>query len=294
MSQALVLRSTTDIERYMGEISRHPLLSREQELKIANRLVNENDIEAAHQLVVSNLRFVVKVAHEYKGYGLQLIDLIQEGNIGLMMAVKKFDPAKGYRLISYAVWWIRAYIREYITRSWSLVKIGSSGAQRKLFFKLRSTRSKIEQTSETNATSEAIAKELGVKEKDVVSMEMRLASRDFSLDNTLDDGARATHLDMLADDVQDSPEALVAEAEERKLLSAHVGEAMSELSDKERYIVEEHLLSEDPRTLQDIGNEFSVSRERIRQIESRAIKKLRGSIEKQQIEKIQIPAFVAG
>jgi len=170
------------IDRYVAEINKYPLLTREEEVALAERYRKDGDLEAAHQLVVSNLRFVVKIAHEYRGYSLKLLDLIQEGNIGLMMAVKKFDASKGYRLISYAVWWIRAYIQNFIMRSWSLVKLGTTQAQRKLFFKLRSERERADREAgegET-ATTKALAGRLEVAETDVVDMEARLAARDFS------------------------------------------------------------------------------------------------------------------
>ncbi len=264
------------IDRYVGEINKYPLLTREQEVALAERYRRDSDLEAAHQLVVSNLRFVVKIAHEYRGYSLKLLDLIQEGNIGLMMAVKKFDASKGYRLISYAVWWIRAYIQNFIMRSWSLVKLGTTQAQRKLFFKLRSERERADREAgegET-ATTKALAGRLEVAETDVVDMEARLAARDFSLDVELQDGARQTHMDLLSSDSA-SLEERVAEMEERQLLRGKVYEAMEHLNEKERYIVENRLMAEEPKTLQEIGQHFQISRERARQIEGNVIRKIR-------------------
>jgi len=277
MASSIAQDST--IDRYVSEINKYPLLTREQEVALAERYRKDGDLEAAHQLVVSNLRFVVKIAHEYRGYSLKLLDLIQEGNIGLMMAVKKFDASKGYRLISYAVWWIRAYIQNFIMRSWSLVKLGTTQAQRKLFFKLRSERERADREAgegET-ATTKALAGRLEVAETDVVDMEARLAARDFSLDVELQDGARQTHLDLLSAE-NTSQEDRVAEMEERQLLRGKVYEAMEHLNEKERYIVENRLMAEEPKTLQEIGQHFQISRERARQIEGNVIRKIRTAL----------------
>ncbi len=279
MTTAIALRHD-NIDRYIAEINRYPLLSREQELELAQRYHDFGDIAAAHQLVVSNLRFVVKVAHQYRGYGLSLVDLIQEGNVGLMMAVKKFDPGKGYRLISYAVWWIRAQIRAFIVRSWSLVKLGTTYAQRKLFFsrKQLSDLSDGEHASTAEARSD-LADELGLDAKDVAEMELRMAARDFSLDAKLSEDGRTTHLDALADAGEPNQEEALVEKEQRMLLRGKVAEAMTKLNDKERYIVENRLLQDEPETLQEIGARFNVSRERVRQLESRVIKKLRVALD---------------
>jgi RNA polymerase sigma-32 factor len=279
MTTAIALRHD-NIDRYIAEISRYPLLTREQELELANRYHDRGDIAAAHQLVVSNLRFVVKVAHQYRGYGLSLTDLIQEGNVGLMMAVKKFDPAKGYRLISYAVWWIRAQIRAFIVRSWSLVKLGTTYAQRKLFF----SRKKLSDLSDgehgsTPESRDELASELGLDAKDVAEMEMRMAARDFSLDAKLSEDGHTTHLDALSDHEEPNQEDALVEREQRVLLRGKVAEAMTKLNEKERYIVENRLLQDEPETLQQIGARFNVSRERVRQLESRVIKKLRVALD---------------
>ena len=266
----------SSIDRYVSEIRRYSLLTREQEQALARSYRDEQDLEAAHKLVVSNLRFVVKVAHEYRGYGLRLLDLIQEGNLGLMMAVKKFDPDRGYRLISYGVWWIRAYIQNFVMRSWSLVKLGTTQAQRKLFFKLRSERDRADRESESGETitSGQLAERLAVAEQDVLDMDQRLAARDFSLDLELSEGARQTHLDMLSSDFRDQEE-LYAEKEERDLLRGKVQEAMKSLNEKECFIIENRLLSDEPQTLQQIGNHFSISRERARQIEGNVLRKIK-------------------
>jgi RNA polymerase sigma-32 factor len=264
------------MDRYVGEINQYPILSREDEVELARRYAQHQDLRAAHQLVVSNLRFVVKIAHEYRGYGLKLLDLVQEGNIGLMMAVKKFDADKGYRLISYAVWWIRAYIQNFIMRSWSLVKLGTTQAQRKLFFKLRSERERAEREGMGDVVplTRRLADRLEVGEADVLDMEMRLSARDFSLDAELQEGARQTHLDLLASPNEDQ-ESTLATAEQRLLLRGKVHEAMGHLNEKERYIVEYRLMAEEPKTLQEIGKHFHISRERARQIEGNVIRKIR-------------------
>ena len=264
------------IDQYVSEINRHKLLNREQEKSLAEQYLKQSDLQAAHKLVVSNLRFVVKIAHEYRGYGLKLLDLIQEGNIGLMMAVKKFDPGKGYRLISYAVWWIRAYIQNFIIKSWSLVKMGTTQAQRKLFFKLRSERERADRQAGPgeSTTAKELASRLKVAEGEVNAMEMRLASKDFSLDSELEPGARQTHLDLLADD-QETQEEELATLERRRIVRTKVRETMGSLNEKEQYIIENRLMTEEPQTLQEIGEHFHISRERARQIEGNVLRKMR-------------------
>ncbi len=278
MSTALTL-SHGELDRYLAEVTRHPLLSREEELALARRWRDEQDVGAAHALVVANLRFVVKIAHEYRGYGLKLLDLIQEGNVGLMHAVKKFDPDRGYRLISYAVWWIRAQIHEFIMRSWSLVKLGSGRLKRRLFFKLRAARARLTQEQgqdgeAPSADAQVLAARLGVGEELISEMEMRLAARDFSLDAPVSDGATTEHLDLLVDD-EPSAEEQLDHARGLKLLHGAIAETAEGLDEKERYILENRLLSDEPATLADIGRRYGVSRERARQLESRLVDKLR-------------------
>jgi RNA polymerase sigma-32 factor len=272
----LAPRDDNSLDKYVAEIRKYPVLSREDELRLAYRLRDEGDVKAAHQLVVANLRFVVKVAHEFRGYNLKLLDLIQEGNVGLMMAVKKFDPTRGYRLISYAVWWIRAYMRDFVMRTWSAVKLGTTHASRKLFFKLRSTKSRMTE-EEGEAPSQAeLARELGVEESDVADMEMRMAARDFSLDaETGESQTRA--VERMASDAE-SQEDLYAKEEQKRFTSHSVEGALAQLSERERYIVEQRFLRDEPRTLNDIGEELKVSRERIRQIEQRAMTKLKSTL----------------
>ncbi len=270
----LNLPITTDtFEHYMVQVNRFDLLSAEEEYDLAIRHMQEGDMEAAHRLICANLRFVVKVANEYRGYGLRLLDLVQEGNIGLMMAVKKFDPTRGTRLITYAVWWIRAYIQNYIMRSWSLVKIGTTQMQKKLFFKLAQTRNALLNLTGTEEYAD-IADELDVNEEIVAEMSMRMGRRDTSLDVELTAGEGYTLLHTLTDD-SDDQETLLLELEERQINSQRTEAALAILKPRERHIIEQRILAEDPSTLQDLADEYDISRERVRQIEQNALHKLR-------------------
>jgi len=270
----LNLPITTDtFEHYMVQVNRFDLLSPEQEHDLAVRHMQDGDMDAAHHLVCANLRFVVKVANEYRGYGLRLLDLVQEGNVGLMMAVKKFDPSRGTRLITYAVWWIRAYIQNYIMRSWSLVKIGTTQMQKKLFFKLAQTRNALlNQTGSEDI--EDIARELDVNQEIVVEMSQRMGRRDASLDVELTEGEGYTLLHTLPDKT-DNQETLLLADEERRLNTERTQAALSILNQRERNIIKQRILADPPSTLQDIAEQYGVSRERIRQIEQNALQKLR-------------------
>ena len=270
----LNLPITTDtFEHYMVQVNRFDLLSVEQEYDLAVRHMQDGDMDAAHRLVCANLRFVVKVANEYRGYGLRLLDLVQEGNVGLMMAVKKFDPSRGTRLITYAVWWIRAYIQNYIMRSWSLVKIGTTQMQKKLFFKLAQTRNALlNQTGSEDI--EDIARELDVNQEIVVEMSQRMGRRDASLDVELTEGEGYTLLHTLPDKA-DNQETLLLADEERRLNTERTQAALSILNPRERNIIRQRILADPPSTLQDIAEQYGVSRERIRQIEQNALQKLR-------------------
>ncbi|MEM4658809.1 MAG: RNA polymerase sigma factor RpoH [Candidatus Methanosuratincola sp.] len=272
---------TTSIERYLAEISSYPILSREEEMRLAKKYREEGDLDAARKLITSNLKFVVKIANEYKNYGLPLMDIIQEGNIGLMNAVKKFDPTKGYRLISYAVWWIRAYIQNYIIRTWSLVKVGTTQAQRKLFYKLRSTKRKLEITDKyiTPEEYESLAEELGVTEEEVEEMEKRLAAKDVSLDAEIN--GETTHMDFLPNDRSVNQETLISQAEEDEAIKSGLKLAMATLKEREKYIIKHRILAEKPMTLEEIGKKLNISRERVRQIENAALAKIRALLEKQ-------------
>jgi len=268
---------TTTLDIYISEINRFPILSAEEEFKVAVRLKKFDDISAAEKLIVSNLRFVVKIAHEYRNYGLKLADLIQEGNIGLMHAVKKFDPYKGYRLISYAVWWIRAYIQNYIIKSWSLVKIGTTQAQRKLFFKLNQAKKRLEGLSQKNPEFAEIAESLGVRVSEIEEMDLRLSNRDLSLDAYVSDEGESTHIDYLTYDGEDQEMALIKK-EEMDLVKRNIAGALANLNEKETYIIKNRVMTDSPKTLQEIGNKYNITRERARQIEKQALKKLRLAI----------------
>jgi RNA polymerase sigma-32 factor len=265
---------TDTLEHYMAQINRFTLLSREEEVELALRYRRRGDLEAAHRLICANLRFVVKIAHEYRSYGMKVLDLIQEGNIGLMMAVKKFDPERGIRLISYAVWWIRAYINNFIVRSWSLVKIGTTQAQKKLFFKLNQTRNAIRRLTGGEDTGE-IARELEVRDDEVEEMARRMAARDSSLDLELNEGENYTLMDSLADDRENQEDQLLLKEEDR-ILTGQVAAALQKLNDRERRIVHDRILQDHPRTLQELADDYGISRERIRQLEKNALAKLKG------------------
>jgi len=268
---------TGTLDRYISEINQFPLLTPEEEFSLAVRLKKFNDMAAAEKLVVSNLRFVVKVAHEYRNYGIKLSDLIQEGNIGLMHAVKKFDPYKGYRLISYAVWWIRAYMQNYIIKTWSLVKIGTTQVQRKLFFKLGQAKKKLEALSHKNPEFAEIAASLGVKSGEIQEMDLRMTNRDVSLDAYINDDSDATHIDYLTYDGENQEAALIKK-EETEIVSRHIAGALAKLTEKEKFIIKQRVMADNPMTLQEIGDRYKITRERARQIEKQALKKLRLSI----------------
>lgn len=258
---------------YMSSINQFEPLDRETEIELAWRLKRDNDLDAAHKLTCANLRFVVKIANEYRAYGLKMIDLIQEGNIGLMMAIKKFDPARNIRLISYAVWWIRAYIHSYIINSWSLVKIGTTQAQKKLFFKLRQTRDAIRQLSGSDDCC-AIADQLDVSCQEVEEMTMRLHGRDSSLDMELAPDSDVSYLDNVADERQNQEQQLIS-IESKHQQSDHIYEALGKLNQREQHIIQSRLLAEDKTTLQELADEYNISKERVRQLEKRAIEKLK-------------------
>jgi RNA polymerase sigma-32 factor len=272
---------------YLSEISKYPLLSVEEERKLARQFLRHN-LRAGHTLVTSNLRFVVKVAYEYRSYSIKMSDLIQEGNIGLMRAVQKFDPAREIRLISYAVWWIRAYIQNYILKSWSLVKLGTTQAQRKLFFSLARTRRELERYNHGEITltnADEIARRLHVKAAEVREMEQRMAGRDLSLDAPLGDEGGSPHLDFVA-----SPSATqddeFADKEEAGIIKSKVQVALRQLDPRERFIIEQRVMNDRPLTLKELGEHFGFSRERARQLEIRAKEKLKEELA-QLMEEVQ-------
>lgn len=261
---------------YMNEIRKFPLLSEEEEHRYAVSFFEDKHLTAAHTLITSNLRFVVKVAYEFRHYGLKMLDLIQEGNIGLMMAVRKFNPYKGVRLISYAVWWIKAYIQNHIISSWSLLKIGTTQAQRKLFFKLRQTKNTLAVMSEEGEDTLSAAQSLHVSEQEFSEMEQRMQG-DCSLNAEIPGSDGATALESLADSRLNQEEQL-ADLQENQNLQQTVADVVSRLNEKERYIIEKRITADDPLTLQEIASHFSISRERVRQIEEGALRKTKQAL----------------
>jgi len=275
-----ILTAESGLTRYLEEIRRFPMLEPQDEYMLAKRWREHGDREAAHKLVTSHLRLVAKIAMGYRGYGLPISEVISEGNVGLMQAVKRFEPEKGFRLATYAMWWIKAAIQEYILRSWSLVKMGTTANQKKLFFNLRKAKSKISALEEGDLRPDQvklIAKRLGVTEQDVVDMNRRLGG-DVSLNAPIrEEGDSGEWQDWLVDDVSDQ-ETRLAESEEADNRKKALGEALSVLNGRERRIFEARRLADDPITLEELAAEFGVSRERVRQIEVRAFEKVQRAV----------------
>jgi RNA polymerase sigma-32 factor len=271
------LGGEASLNRYLAEIKKFPILSPEQEYMLAKRFQEHQDPDAAAQLVTSHLRLVAKIAMGYRGYGLPVSELISEGNIGLMQGVKKFEPDRGFRLATYAMWWIRASIQEFILRSWSLVKMGTTAAQKKLFFNLRRMKNKLDAFEDGDLSPEnlrKIATDLGVTEEEVTSMNRRMAmGGDTSLNVPMREDGEGQWQDWLADTdpLQDER---IAEAEEKDVRHALLVEAMDDLNDREKHILSERRLAEEPKTLEELSQVYGVSRERVRQIEVRAFEKL--------------------
>jgi RNA polymerase sigma-32 factor len=293
MARALMLPrvgSEGGLSRYLEEIRKFPMLEPDEEFMLAKRWREHGDTNAAHRLVTSHLRLVAKIAMGYRGYGLPVSELISEGNVGMMQAVKRFDPDRGFRLATYAMWWIRAAIQEYILHSWSLVKMGTTAAQKKLFFNLRKIKGQLKALEEGDLSPEhvkKIAADLNVPEPDVVNMNRRLRAPDHSLNAPLRAEGEGEWQDWLVDETP-SQEVALAEREElskrRKLLS----QAMTQLNERERHILTERRLKDDPTTLEDLSQQYGISRERVRQIEVRAFDKLQKAIRNAAME--QTPA----
>jgi RNA polymerase sigma-32 factor len=275
------------LTRYLQEIRKFPMLEPEEEYMLAKRWKEREDSEAAHRLVTSHLRLVAKIAMGYRGYGLPLSELISEGNVGMMQAVKRFDPDRGFRLATYAMWWIRAAIQEYILHSWSLVKMGTTAAQKKLFFNLRKLKGQLQAVEDGDLSPEnlkKIATELDVPEADVISMNRRLASPDHSLNAPLRSDSEGEWQDWLVDETE-SQETKLGERQELGLRRDLLEKAMTHLNDRERHILGERRLRDNPTTLEDLSQQYGISRERVRQIEVRAFEKLQKAIKAAAIER---------
>jgi len=276
-----------NLSRYLQEIRKFPMLSAEEELELSKRWRDGEDLEAAHKLVTSHLRLVAKIAMGYRGYGLPVGELISEGNVGMMQAVKRFDPDRGFRLATYAMWWIRAAIQEYILHSWSLVKMGTTAAQKKLFFNLRRLKGQMQAIEDGDLKPEQVAKiatTLGVPEQDVVNMNRRLAAPDHSLNAPVRADSEGEWQDWLVDEGE-SQETELGEREEMSGRKALLGGALAGLNDRERHILIERRLKDNPTTLEDLSQQYNISRERVRQIEVRAFEKLQKAMRTQVAER---------
>ncbi|WP_207538576.1 RNA polymerase sigma factor RpoH [Sabulicella rubraurantiaca] len=276
-----------NLSRYLQEIRKFPMLSPEEELSLAKRWRDEGDENAAHKLVTSHLRLVAKIAMGYRGYGLPVGELISEGNVGMMQAVKRFDPDRGFRLATYAMWWIRAAIQEYILHSWSLVKMGTTAAQKKLFFNLRRLKGQMAALEDGDLQPEVvakIAKTLQVPEQDVVSMNRRLASPDNSLNAPVRADSEGEWQDWLVDE-SETQEATIAEAQDMSNRKDMLAGALKTLNERERHILIERRLKDEPTTLEELSQQYNISRERVRQIEVRAFEKLQKSMKQQIAER---------
>lgn len=268
----------SELDRYVAQISQYPILSHDEETRLAKRWRDFGDVDAAHRLVTANLRFVVKIAHEYRGYGARVLDLIQEGSVGLMQAVKRFDPDKGYRLLSYAVYWIRSQIHSYLMRTTRMIKIGTSRAHRKLFFKLRSIKGALTAGGAENRDDiiDAVAETVGVSREDVEEMEQHLSGRDASLDAP--SAVTGTALvEVLPDETQNQEDAL-SEVEVKADRAARLETALDTLNDRERKIIELRHLNENPLQLHEIGEQMGITKQRVYQLEKRAIEKLKDAV----------------
>jgi RNA polymerase sigma-32 factor len=285
------ISSEGNLARYLQEIRKFPMLEPQEEYMLAKRWREHGDSDAAHRLVTSHLRLVAKIAMGYRGYGLPLSELISEGNVGMMQAVKRFDPERGFRLATYAMWWIRASIQEYILHSWSLVKIGTTAAQKKLFFNLRRLKGQLQAIEEGDLSPEnveRIARELDVPQSDVVSMNRRLASPDHSLNAPVRSDSEGEWQDWLVDETDDQ-ETILSDREELGLRRDLLRDAMTHLTERERDILSARRLRDEPATLEDLSEKYSVSRERVRQIEVRAFEKLQRAIKLAALERNPLP-----
>tara|TARA_B110000014_G_C20084216_1_gene566892 strand:- start:273 stop:1154 length:882 start_codon:yes stop_codon:yes gene_type:complete len=284
-----VLSGDIGLKNYLEEIKKFPMLSAEEEYTLANRWQVHKDTNAAHQLVTSHLRLVAKIAMGYKGYGLPITDIISEGNIGLMQAAQKFDPEKGFRLTTYAMWWIKAAMQEYILRSWSLVKIGTTAVQKKLFFNLRSAKNRIQAYEEGDLKQENLEKisnQLNVPEKEVINMNRRLSGGDPSLNASINaDGEQTGEWQDWLESDEPNQEETYSEREEENLRKEMINESLQVLNERELDIIQTRKLSDTPTTLEDLSEKYNISRERIRQIEVRALEKVKEALEQSMSER---------
>ena len=284
-----VLSGDIGLKNYLEEIKKFPMLSAEEEYTLANRWQVHKDTNAAHQLVTSHLRLVAKIAMGYKGYGLPITDIISEGNIGLMQAAQKFDPEKGFRLTTYAMWWIKAAMQEYILRSWSLVKIGTTAVQKKLFFNLRSAKNRIQAYEEGDLKQENLEKisnQLNDPEKEVINMNRRLSGGDPSLNATIKaDGDQTGEWQDWLESDEPNQEESYSEKEEENLRKEMINESLQVLNDRELDIIQTRKLSDTPTTLEELSEKYNISRERIRQIEVRALEKVKEALEQSMNER---------
>jgi RNA polymerase sigma-32 factor len=281
-----MLGAESNLSRYLQEIRQFPMLEPQEEFMLAKAWREHGDTESAHRLVTSHLRLVAKIAMGYRGYGLPISELISEGNVGMMQAVKRFDPDRGFRLATYAMWWIRAAIQEYILHSWSLVKMGTTAAQKKLFFNLRKLKGQLQAIEDGDLKPETVTKiatELSVPEQDVISMNRRLAAPDHSLNAPLRVDGEGEWQDWLVDE-RDSQEVMLADKQELGKRQQLLKDAMGHLNDRERRILSERRLRDEPTTLEDLSQEYGISRERVRQIEVRAFEKLQKAIRNAAVE----------
>ena len=276
------LYADSGLSSYLNQIKVFPVLTLDQEFMLAERYRKHNDKEAAHQLVTSHLRLVAKIALRYRGYGLPVSDLISEGNIGLMKAVKKFEPERGFRLSTYAMWWIKASVTEYVLKSWSMVKMGTMAAQKKLFFSLRKAKEKLNLINSNDIDFESakiLSEQFNLSERDIVNMNSRMSIRDQSLNTPVSkDGLGSIEIQDLLEDERPSPEAIVANQQEAAIRHEMLTKALSQLSERERHIFTERRLKDDPITLEKLGEGYGISRERVRQLENRAFVKVEKSI----------------
>ncbi|MBP9694565.1 MAG: RNA polymerase sigma factor RpoH [Alphaproteobacteria bacterium] len=289
------LHTETGLARYLQQIRQFPMLEAQEEYTLAKSWKEEGDREAAHKLVTSHLRLVAKIAMGYRGYGLPLSELISEGNVGMMQAVKKFDPDRGFRLATYAMWWIKASIQEYVLHSWSLVKIGTTVAQKKLFFNLKRLKGDLKAIDDGDLHPDdvrEIANQLDVSEQEVINMNRRLAGHDHSLNAPMrmDGEESGEWQDILVDENQKSQEFVMAKNDEDSKRLALLNEALGTLNDRERAIFEERRLLDEPKTLDELSQKYEISRERIRQIENRALEKITLLIEKKAMEQRLLPS----